>query len=85
VKPGGVPRRLARSLRLYVVAVAVNVGVAAAAPTGADVAARPAAVRYLEGRRDRFDPRELAGSGTVLTVPLGTPGPATSQDRPSRN
>lgn len=63
--------RLARTARLYAVAVAVNIGVAAASADGS-APGRPAVVRDVDGRRGRFDPREMTGSGSgiVLTVPL---------------
>ncbi|MDP9363321.1 MAG: hypothetical protein M3Q10_03655 [Chloroflexota bacterium] len=85
VRRGRFPRRVARSLRLYAMAVAVNVGVASAAPTGTDPAGRPAVVRYLDGTPERFDPREMGGPRTVLTVPLGEAVRAPSRTRPSPN
>ena len=79
------PRRVARSLRLYAMAVAVNVGVASAAPAGTVSTGRPAVVRYLDGTLERFDPREMGGPRTVLTVPLGEAASGTVSTGPSPN
>lgn len=66
--------RVARPVRLYVLAVAVNMAIAAAPPGTAGATGQTAVVRPMAAGRGRFDPRERAGTGTVLTVPLTEAG-----------
>ena len=63
-------RDVAGVVRSYAMAVLVNVAIASAAPRETEPAGRPPIVRWIEGPRTRFDPRELGGPGTVLTLPL---------------
>ena len=76
----GARRRLRRGLRVYLVAVAINLVVATRAVDGS-LPHRPAATSTAE-LIDTFDRREMEGSNLVLTLPLSLGGEAASVGSP---
>lgn len=81
---GGLGRRLAVAARLYAVAVAVNVGIAASAADGT-VRIRPPIVRRIDQGRAGFDEREMVGRGVVVTLPLADAPGASPCDQSGLN
>lgn len=77
-------RRMAVAARLYAVAVAVNVGVAASVADGT-VRTRPPIVRWIDHRRAGFDEREMVDRGVVVTLPLADAPGASRYDRSGLN
>ena len=57
------------SVRDYFAALMLSVAVVSALPSG-NLPTRPSIVRTTARRRAGFDPRELSGPGTVITLPL---------------
>ena len=57
------------SVRDYFAALMLSVAVVSALPSG-NLPTRPSIVRTTSRRPSGFDPRELSGPGTVITLPL---------------